>query len=289
MQRVNEYAFYELATFIHPLTELRPNESRYTDHWYELFQARSALDHIASIRPLHVCIGAARELYEAIDKVVPRKFDDAIALVSNLLTATETGDQPEEPISGYHIHQISSAAKKFETVLAAEIAILDTYIVSQKGAYRTPDLIERAEIVFPEAIRNHLPDKATNDIRQAGRCLALDTPTGAGFHLLRAVESVMSIYYNRVTGQNMPTRMRNWGIYLQKLRKAPGVDLKIIEFLDHIRDNYRNPVQHPDVFLTTDEAEVLFGIAASAIRQMILAIEQLPQAATVATTGTTPP
>jgi hypothetical protein len=45
--------------------------------------------------------------------------------------------------------------------------------------------------------------------------------------------------------------------------------------LDHIRQNYRNPVQHPEVFLTNDEVEVLLGITTSAIRLMVIEMQRI--------------
>jgi hypothetical protein len=153
--------------------------------------------------------------------------------------------------------------------------VLDTYLISQKGSYKTSDLIERAEIIFPEHIRFALPELTIIDIQQAGRCVALDTPTGAGFHLMRAIESVMAMYYARILGKPMPTRMRNWGAYIRKLRESNRANSKIVGFLDHIRENYRNPITHPEVILSADEAEVLLGVAVSAIRQMIIEIQRL--------------
>jgi hypothetical protein len=110
---------------------------------------------------------------------------------------------------------------------------------------------------------------------------------------MRAIEGVMALYYARVVGKPMPTRMRNWGIYIQALRKSPGADAKIVGFLDHIRENYRNPITHPEIVLTSDEAEILLSVGVGAIRQMILEMQRLdaevPDTARILTMISPPP
>ena len=273
MERVNEFAFYDLAVRIHPLVGLSRREF-YSKCWFTLFQARSALQEVVSLRPLTVCLSAVNELADAINNIVPDDFDEAISKIPAQTTPLlgeqnpQEPPEPEKPLASYLIHRVKEAATKFETVLSAEVQTLDTYFVSQKGSYKMSDLIERAEIVFPPSVREKLPQSAISDIKQAGRCLALDSPTASGFHILRAVESVMALYYKSVLGKMMPTRMRNWGIYIKKLRGSGKADNKVTDFLDHVRENYRNPVQHPEVMLSSDEAEVLFSISLSVIRLM---------------------
>jgi hypothetical protein len=264
MQRVNEFDLYTLASQIHPLI-LSTGTKKFKEIWIQWWHARTALINFRSQRPISVCLPATHRLTDAIDVVVPREVEAAI----------EKAQSEDQEVPSYQVHEVGEAAREFETVMSAEIQTMDTYFVSQKGPYRTPDLIERAEIIFPESIREYLSDKTKKDIREAGRCLALDIPTGAGFHILRALESTMADYYQEVIGKPIPTRMRNWGIYIQKLRKSDEADIKVLDFLDHIRENYRNPIQHPEIFLSMDEVEILLGVATSSIRQMVLAIQNL--------------
>jgi hypothetical protein len=67
----------------------------------------------------------------------------------------------------------------------------------------------------------------------------------------------------------------NWGAYIAALRNK-GADNKITTFLDHIRDEYRNPHTHPDASIDIDEAQRLFSVALSSIDQMMRAIQQSP-------------
>jgi hypothetical protein len=262
MKRVNGHRFYELAVKVHPLVDVRP-EQVLKEFFFPLWEAREAILDLFQEMPLRICLAPAHKIIEAIDSILPREWKEAIKHFKS-----------EDSLGG-PAYAISEGAREFETVLAAEVPNLDTYLVSQKGTHSTPDLIERAEIMFPESIRKRLPTVAVSDIRLAGRCLALDNPTASVFHVLRAVESVMAEYFNLVTGKPMPTRMRNWGIYLKALEKHPDSSAKVVAFLDHLRENYRNPILHPDVLVTEDEAEAFLGAAVSGIRMLVLEIQSL--------------
>jgi hypothetical protein len=256
MQRLNGHQFYDLAIKVHPLTSIA-TEAKIGGMFFELWEARESILLIMLRIPLRTCIPPANKLVGAIDSLFPRAWPEAAKFTNS------------DVALGYAGYLIREGAQEFETVLAAELQGLDTYLVSQKGTHSTPDLIERAEIMLPQNIRDKLAPQAITDLRQAGRCLALDNPTACAFHVMRALESVMAIYYNAVTGKDIPTRMRNWGIYLKALRKHPDHSPKVVTFLDHIRDSYRNPILHPDIVVTEDEAESLLGVAASAIRMLV--------------------
>ncbi len=152
-------------------------------------------------------------------------------------------------------------------------------MVSQKGIYSTDELIARAETHVPEKYREVLSGKATDDIQQAGKCLAFEVSTASAFHMWRAVESVMNSYYQALTGKTFAEAKvtRNWGDYIKALDGSKA-DKKITVFLDHIRAEYRNPINHPDDTLDPEEAFGLFGTALSAITSMTRAIVEIRDA-----------
>jgi hypothetical protein len=142
--------------------------------------------------------------------------------------------------------------------------------VEQVCAYKTSTLIENGDAVFPKNIRDKLPALAVTDVKAAGRCLAFDLPTSAGFHIARTVETVLLQYFS-VLEIELP-EYKNLGRYIETLREqgpAKGIDPKVIAAVDQFRDLYRNPIMHPDVNLTSDEAQTLFANAQSAISAII--------------------
>ena len=72
---------------------------------------------------------------------------------------------------------------------------------------------------------------------------------------------------------------KSWKSVLEiVLEIVPGTGNRF-SLLRHIKDNYRNPIVHPEANLSEDEAEALFGVAASAMRLLVLeskALEAIP-------------
>jgi hypothetical protein len=42
-----------------------------------------------------------------------------------------------------------------------------------------------------------------------------------------------------------------------------------------MKDNYRNPIAHPDQTLSADDAQILFGVCVGAISMMVAEIKSL--------------
>jgi hypothetical protein len=95
----------------------------------------------------------------------------------------------------------------------------------------------------------------------------------------RALEIIIGAYYVSITGKTFDDDkvVSNWGQYIKALEKV-GADKGITGNLDHIRAAYRNPVMHPNVNITKDDAFSLLGIGISAITQVMQAIETQPHA-----------
>ena len=172
-------------------------------------------------------------------------------------------------------NNIRQIAANCETVLLAELQTLTTFLPAQKGAYSTQMLMNEAEKTLPASILRKLNEKTTQDIRQAGRCLALDIPTACGFHIMRAIESVLHDYYCEVCEPESKTRLSNWGAYLTELRKVQndGQVKEVIAILQQFKDRHRNLIMHPELILTDDDAHTLFEKSKAAIIAMA---ERLP-------------
>ena len=273
MQRVNEYRFYELGQKINAIRGIT-QATEYEAVWDTLWEARDALEQLKTDAiALRLSVPVVDRVIAAITAIVPTNFRDAI----------DKEKHPEDappPRIGFKYYDLSESLKAFEPVLAAECTALDTYVVSQKRGYSTPDLVERSEVMLPLETRAVLSESIAADIRFAGRCMAFDTPTAAGFHILRAVEAVMALFYTHITGREIAKRHRNWGLYLKRLEKHPGADAKIRGALEHIKENYRNPITHPEVTLTEGEALMVFALSLSVIELMAEVLRTTPPALT---------
>ncbi|NYF50099.1 hypothetical protein [Tunturiibacter gelidoferens] len=134
--------------------------------------------------------------------------------------------------------------------------------------------------MLPDGIRSQLSKDAVDDFRQAGRCLAFNLGTAAAFHIARATEDVIRKYYTVVVGTVPPVKMRSWGVYHKNLSKCAKSNSKVLGWLDHIKDEYRNPVLHPDETVTPDGALVFINACSSLIITMVTEIARLQAIAT---------
>jgi predicted SAM-dependent methyltransferase len=260
VKRINTHAFYSLGNKLKVCAGV-DEQTVYGDVWFQLDQARDALKAFldSDLVSIKTCRESGSSLVAAITEAVPLDF-----------TAASSQDKTVT-LSWLAAYHIRNRTTEFQTVLAAELNLLDTYVVSQKGAYSTSDLIDHAELLIPDSLRGMLPQQATVDIQQAGKCIAYDVPTGAAFHILRATESVIRAYYLHVLGILPKPKMRNWGAYAKNL-KAGGADPKITSYIDHLRELYRNPIFHPEDNLALEEAQMFLGACVSAICHMLIAI-----------------
>lgn len=270
MLRVNEFELYELAIAVHPITEVS-DDAKYGQVWLSWMSAKTALQNIFKQRSLEVCFSAANDLYLQLREVVPDDFSEAAGKL-------HTDQATEEPALGYVLYAIREAAKKFETILSSELSNSDTYWISPKGTHKTSVLMQNARQELPASLLKLVPEEVLKELDEAGRCLLFDNSTAAGFHLFRATEAVIRRYYETVVGHAPPKKARNWGAYIKVLNQH-NVSPKITGYLHHIKEEYRNPVLHPEVTLTPEEAQILFGVCISAISMMALEMKAKPSAA----------
>lgn len=272
MEKINLPFFYQLGARLNPLTQLDP----YKVTKGQLFIAGIGVKNYVEIllghySTLNVCRATGQELVGAI-AVVDEKLRAG--------TSEQWGETVQ--VTDFEFRKVLSKAKEFETLLSAELAVLTTYHVTKKGAYSTTDLIEEADNMLSESVRGKVPEEALEEIKQAGRCLALDSPTASGFHMMRALEAILHQYYLSVCKPKAHKKLESWGAYLSALKKvagendeesaASGVDPKngdplvrrVITFLYQIKDT-RNDIMHPELVLSTDEAFGLLDVAKAAI------------------------
>lgn len=268
MQRINLNQFYLFGSALHILTEIEPDKPL-KDYLAQFNWARAWVEWFRQDRmiPMEICRQSASKVVKEIDQ-----------LVSSESNQTDT----DKVLSLTDLFGVVNAVREFETVFSAEVSNKATYFVSKKGIYDTNDLIANAEDLFVADVKQHIGEKAIADIREAGKCLAFDLGTASGFHIARAVETVLLDYLthlcpNKIKG--MKHSQRNLGNYIKMARDNQGDD-KICAALDQFRDLHRNPLMHPEAILTVDEAFSLLGIAQSTIVAMVSKIQQKTTPAT---------
>lgn len=258
MKRFNTGYFYKLGWQVHQLFDIAV-ESKLSDSYWNLVEAKDILDVLARdiLVPAPLSKQAAAKLALAIQNIFPPE--------------DQLPDNMDMRI-GYPIIDVHQKLREFEPVLDAELGQIETYVLAPKGIFDTKLLVDFPEIMFSDEVRKWLSEQAVKDIQQAGRCLAFELSTAAGFHLARAVEETIRNYYKVVAQKPYDKEEKNlsratWKNYVDALEKK-GVDKKILNALDQMRELHRNPISHPDENLSIDEAMVLVGLAQSAIVAM---------------------
>jgi hypothetical protein len=188
-------------------------------------------------------------------------------LLQTLKAITDRTDFDGE-ITPQEAHAVTQSMSEFDTIFRSELLIADTYFVTGKYGYDTTTLISNTENCFPLDLGIKIPE-AIADLREAGKCLAFELSTAAGFHVLRATESVVRQYWTAVTKGKPHPRPRTMGTYSRKLEELKLGDAKLRGTLKQITDLHRNPLIHPNESLTLDDAIGLFAICRSLIASML--------------------
>lgn len=266
MQRVDGHYLYVVGYQIHPLSEFKTNSSSpdvpgtsYAEAWLPLVVAGSSLDILLSrsVFRLKTSVQAGQLLLTTI-KDVRGKID-----------AMPRNKRAESFLDDIDVWFITDRLRTFENVLAAELAMLPLYVVTQKAGFDTAVLMESGLMCFPLEIASRAPE-AVHDFEQATKCIALEVLTAAGFHLHRGSEAVLRRYWDAVAkGADRP-KSRNIGDYLKAMDESNFGDEKVRAALRHLKDFHRNPLIHPEHKIeTANEAIALMNSVHTVLVEML--------------------
>lgn len=190
-------------------------------------------------------------------------------LRNHIETVMPTGGGPSVEISAWDAQQLKNSFGKFEVILESELQSIGAYIITQKGGFVTSSMIENGAVFFPQELNNKVPN-AISDIKQAMRCIALESPTAAGFHLHRANEAVLRAYWDNVTSGKPRPKQGNMGVYLAKLKELKLGKESTLNQLQSLKDFHRNPLMHPEQSIdTVDDAIDLMSAIRCSIGYML--------------------
>ncbi|MEH2517560.1 hypothetical protein V1279_003133 [Bradyrhizobium sp. AZCC 1610] len=271
MERINPFSFYDFGKTIQSFVALTGDVATQKAFW-PLWQAKSHMETLIKGDPIPVgiSIGKARLVVDRLNEVFTGRFETKDQDGKPTLRFPEDGDAP---IGEWQMNWIRSTISEFETVFAEEMRETATYFVPRRGIYHTPALVDTADNTFPADLQAHIPQKAKDDWRAAGRCLAFNLLSASGFHVARAVEACLEVYYQLFSGKPNET-LNGWKDYIIALEKiaaknpTPSPSKKTLTELDQMREDYRNPIVHPRVVLTEGDARMLFANGESLIIAM---------------------
>ena len=120
------------------------------------------------------------------------------------------------------------------------------------------------------------------DLTEATKCIAFERPTAAAFHILRATENVLREFY-KTNIRTSRVKDLMWGSMIKdmqeghptKKKNIPNADV-LLNQLDYIRKQFRNPTQHPDKVYDIEEAQELWNLCGDVISRMAPKIVAMP-------------
>ncbi|MCD4683719.1 MAG: hypothetical protein K8R86_10590 [Bacteroidales bacterium] len=174
----------------------------------------------------------------------------------------------EETLSIELADKIKKITNDADQTLDAELQLKKVLTVTPKR-FNLEMLLNSPSKLLAKNSWGKMPIIAQADFKSGTRCIAMNLSTAGAFHLMRCVEEmVKQLYFCFVKQKRMKKPM--WGTMVDKLKtkKRPRPNLELLDQLDMLRKNFRNPTQHPEKFYSTDEAQDLLNSTIVAINMI---------------------
>ena len=226
----------------------------------KIYNLNYAIEHF-----IKVC--EMREWTPAKRKAIKKSLEDSIAEIELLCPpgAKELFKRTSSQIDSMTLWEALGASIELRNRFNDDTKGISFFIIP-------PSQIEHydKERLFGNAVCDQFPS-VTDDISEAGKCLALDRGTACVFHLTRVVEVGLDALAKRL---RIPPQ-KNWGAYLNRItecldaKKKPlpkWVKRNELFFRDSamiiagIKDKWRNPcVHHISKHYSPNQAEEIFN------------------------------
>ena len=210
-----------------------------------------------------------REFFSSLDELalhVTRRASDELSEIYEELKA-----KPKDySLSSEDASRIIRVACEIRKTFEAETCGVFCYAVTDKRL-DVKKLLDAVNELFAPGVYDGLPEISRFDYAEVGKCISFDRPTAAAFHILRATEDVIRLYYKRHI--RPAQKGLTWGqltTVLRQKKKGKIPDPIILNQLDHIRNAFRNPTQHPDKIYDIQEVQDLFGLCIDIVNRICM-------------------
>lgn len=261
MHDPHPFNFYMFGCELHPIGSVRGGTA-FRDNIELITQFRDA-GHVCTYLSLNPF--CKQNLPSAADKA------DQIGVLLRTYCSPENGNPIPDSILDEDADYFRKNVLEFETILGDELSKLPIFCLEDEkiGNFAIAKLLNGASNGYPVKAKTRITPPCKSEIDEAGKCLVYERSTAAGFHALRSVEVTIRQYLFSIPGFAMPPLNRqNWGEYLTLL-KNNGAARDVTDHLHNMKDNYRNPLMHPEDSLEIDEAVSLFAVAQSMNEMLI--------------------
>mgnify|MGYP006433379783 CR=1 FL=1 len=261
MLRINIPWIIDIRKSLERILEIEPGQ-RLDQVWGDIFDAQNKLQLIFD-----------ESIY---GQYLRTSRDQAISLHRDLnIIKGYIEDNENYILNEVNVYTIRGQLQRFLTIFMAEIGTLPVYLVSRKEGYDVDVLIDSGTRLFPEKLISKVPE-AESDSKEAGKALAFEVATACGFHVFRVTEAVVRRYWDHVSDGKERPHPQTLGKFASEMDGRFG-DEKIIESVKQMTRLHRNPLIHPEVILSVDEAIGVVGIARSVVGAMLAVLPDAPK------------
>ena len=264
MERVNLLEYFTLAEKLtNASRQLKTDECKGGYVYFAIYELPRLLQKfIDDDNGFSTCKHPAADLAEVIKEWLNRNLMDNEDLNTEKL---------DVDFQSYQYSHIGVKINEFRNVFAAECNEVAVYSVGDIAIYKTASLVSNGSCIIPLNYHGMLPGGVSEELDNAGRCLAFDLETACGFHSLRALELVIKEYLT-ILGKDV-SELKNWYQYIEAAKEVDGVPPKVTAMLDRMRQLDRNPLMHPEDVLDSVQAQMLFSQSSNTILEILRDIE----------------
>lgn len=200
---------------------------------------------------------------DALNLPVTKQAAQDLFKYRDKLSAVPDGDVDDDTSQ-----EIIKIIADFDKTLDAELQLKKVFLLTPKR-YDLDRLMDAPGELLGKGVFDQLPPATAKDFTLGCRQIALSQSTASAFHLMRAAEGeVKNLYFAFKRTKRLDKPM--WGPMIAQLRAKnnPKPSKMLLDHLDHIRENFRNPTQHPDTFYNIDQAQDLLNSTVTAINMI---------------------
>ncbi|WP_429078684.1 hypothetical protein [Aeromonas veronii] len=175
---------------------------------------------------------------------------------------------PDDNMSKDETAELRNIFRDIEKIVFAESSTKNIYTIPSRR-YNSLYLLKTPQKLFKQGHFEKLSALAQSDISSSAKCILFGESTASAFHMLRGTEDTLKQYYYLHRKQKRLAKPM-WGNMVEQLKakKNNKPPKPLLDALDMIRANYRNPTQHPEAVYTIDTAQDLFGVCLDVLGKM---------------------
>lgn len=165
--------------------------------------------------------------------------------------------------------EVRGLISRVDPTLDAELQLCKAFVLTPRRVNLDHLISSPASLLAP-GVYQKLAEHVRFDFRGACRCIAFGLATAAAFHLMRALEGQLRAFYCSHVKRNRVAKMM-WFDMVDHLRKSKGrarASKALLDALDNIRVNFRNPTQHPDARYDIEAAQDLLFVCLDVLNRL---------------------